>query len=264
MRIVSLLPSATEILFALGLGDNVVGVSHECDFPPAARTKQVVIIRMDGARLKTVITANIFNVSVQMLAPRWVTGRALSAYQAAISGGIALGSWFWGLIAGLFDVSIAILSAAVVLALLPLLARWLRMPSINPEARETVVALAAPHVALPITERNGPIIVTVEYRVNLDDARSFHAAIEQLHLSRRRNGARQWSISQDIEDPMLWTERFQFATWLEYLRHRDRPTLLEKEQQRTVRAFHRGGGPIQVRSASMTAWANAAFSARKP
>jgi iron complex transport system substrate-binding protein len=43
MRIVSLLPSATEILFALGLGDNVVGVSHECDFPAAARTKEVVI-----------------------------------------------------------------------------------------------------------------------------------------------------------------------------------------------------------------------------
>src|ERR1700760_3635562 len=43
MRIVSLLPSATEILFALGLGDHVVGVSHECDFPAAARTKQVVI-----------------------------------------------------------------------------------------------------------------------------------------------------------------------------------------------------------------------------
>ncbi len=35
-RIVSLLPSSTEILFALGLGERVVGVSHECDFPPAA------------------------------------------------------------------------------------------------------------------------------------------------------------------------------------------------------------------------------------
>ena len=43
MSIVSLLPSATEILFALGLGDQVVGVSHECDFPAAARTKKVVI-----------------------------------------------------------------------------------------------------------------------------------------------------------------------------------------------------------------------------
>ena len=43
MRIVSLLPSATEILFALGFDREVVGVSHECDFPPNARTRTVVI-----------------------------------------------------------------------------------------------------------------------------------------------------------------------------------------------------------------------------
>lgn len=43
MRIVSLLPSATEILFALGLDREVVGVSHECDFPPQARSRRVVI-----------------------------------------------------------------------------------------------------------------------------------------------------------------------------------------------------------------------------
>ena len=43
MKICSLLPSATEILFALGLGDQVVGVSHECDFPPEARRKPVLI-----------------------------------------------------------------------------------------------------------------------------------------------------------------------------------------------------------------------------
>lgn len=38
-RIVSLLPSATEILYALGLAGRLVGVTHECDFPPAAREK---------------------------------------------------------------------------------------------------------------------------------------------------------------------------------------------------------------------------------
>lgn len=43
MRIASLLPSATEILFALGLDREIVGVSHECDYPPRARTKPVVI-----------------------------------------------------------------------------------------------------------------------------------------------------------------------------------------------------------------------------
>jgi len=43
MRIVSLLPSATEILFALGLEREIVGVSHECDFPSQAKTKPAVI-----------------------------------------------------------------------------------------------------------------------------------------------------------------------------------------------------------------------------
>ena len=42
MKIVSLLPSATEIVFALGMGDQLEGVTYECDFPPQARTKPVV------------------------------------------------------------------------------------------------------------------------------------------------------------------------------------------------------------------------------
>ena len=42
MRIVSLVPHATELLFALGLGDDIVGVTHECDYPEAARDIQPV------------------------------------------------------------------------------------------------------------------------------------------------------------------------------------------------------------------------------
>ena len=42
MRIVSLLPSTTEILFALGAEDDVVGVTFECDFPPQARSRRIV------------------------------------------------------------------------------------------------------------------------------------------------------------------------------------------------------------------------------
>lgn len=42
VRIVSLLPSATEMLFALGAGDDVVGVTFECDYPPEARTRRIV------------------------------------------------------------------------------------------------------------------------------------------------------------------------------------------------------------------------------
>jgi iron complex transport system substrate-binding protein len=54
VRIASLVPSATELLFALGLGESVVGVTHECDFPAAARslphlTRTVIPPGLDAA-----------------------------------------------------------------------------------------------------------------------------------------------------------------------------------------------------------------------
>jgi iron complex transport system substrate-binding protein len=51
LRIISFLPAATEMMFALGLGDKLVGVSHECDFPAAARDKPIVVrnaLHMEG------------------------------------------------------------------------------------------------------------------------------------------------------------------------------------------------------------------------
>src|SRR5271170_6263512 len=42
-RIISFLPAATEMVYALGLGEHLVGVSHECDFPPETRTKPVLV-----------------------------------------------------------------------------------------------------------------------------------------------------------------------------------------------------------------------------
>ena len=52
MRVVSFLPSATEILFALGRGEYLVGRSHECDHPPEALSRPVVMrARKDLATL---------------------------------------------------------------------------------------------------------------------------------------------------------------------------------------------------------------------
>jgi iron complex transport system substrate-binding protein len=51
LRIASLLPSATEIVYALGLGDQLVAVTHECDFPPDAATKTAVTRNLLSRRL---------------------------------------------------------------------------------------------------------------------------------------------------------------------------------------------------------------------
>lgn len=55
MKIVSLLPSATEIVYALGLGDCLVGVTHECDYPPEVKGKPVLTSsRIHGQGLASV------------------------------------------------------------------------------------------------------------------------------------------------------------------------------------------------------------------
>jgi predicted MFS family arabinose efflux permease len=54
-------------------------------------------------------SVTLFNVGIQLAAPRWVAGRALAAYQAAIAGGIALGSWMWGSVANAIGVEGALL-----------------------------------------------------------------------------------------------------------------------------------------------------------
>ena len=62
MKIVSLLPSATEIVFALGLGDQLEGVSFECDFPEAARQVTVVsgtALDVDNPRSAAEIDAEV-------------------------------------------------------------------------------------------------------------------------------------------------------------------------------------------------------------
>lgn len=60
MRIVSLVPSATEMLFALGLGDDVVAVTHECDYPASARelpkvTRDVLPAGLSSAQIDAAV-----------------------------------------------------------------------------------------------------------------------------------------------------------------------------------------------------------------
>lgn len=193
------------------------------------------------------IAVTLFNIGVQLSTPRWVAGRALAAFQAAIAGGVAVGSWIWGHVANGVGTDKALVIAGAVMIVSPLLAIWLRMPSIDGVNNDAIDALAEPEVNLSISARSGPIVVEVEYRVVQDRARAFYDVMQKVQATRQRNGAYGWSISRDIADPELWTERYHCPTWLDYLRQRSRPTQSERDLQMHAVDFHMGPEPIKVR-----------------
>jgi MFS family permease len=188
----------------------------------------------------------LFNIGVQLSAPRWVAGRSLAAFQAAISGGIALGSWGWGRLTDAAGVEIALLVSAALMLLSPLLGLFLRMPRVGARNEDAEV-LADPEVRLSLTGRSGPLVVEIEYRVDQDNARAFHNVMQDVQLSRQRNGAYGWSIARDIADPELWTERYHCPTWFDYLRQRNRPTLSERALHQRAMDFHLGPDPVRIR-----------------
>jgi len=189
----------------------------------------------------------LFNIGVQLSAPRWVAGRSLAAFQASIAGGIAVGSWGWGHLTDLAGVETALLVSAGLMLLSPLLGIWLRMPRVGARNEDATELLADPEVQLSLTGRSGPLVVEIEYRVAQDSARAFHNVMQEVQLSRQRNGAYGWSIARDIGDPELWTERYHCPTWLDYLRQRNRATQSERALHQRAIDFHLGPEPIRVR-----------------
>lgn len=192
-----------------------------------------------------VLALSTFNVTVQMSAPRWVVARALSLYQMAAFGGIAAGSWLWGVIAATQNVSIALLLAAGVLVICAVLGRWLPLAQTEQLNLDPLRQWVAPATAVPVEPRTGPVVVTVQYNIREEDILEFLKAMAERRRIRRRDGARNWTLLRDLADPQIWIERFKTPTWLDYIRHNNRMTHDDAIVPERLRALHIGpGGPI--------------------
>jgi MFS family permease len=224
---------------ALSMGGAIVAVALSRE--PVLTAAALVV-----AGMSWMLAVALFNIGVQLSAPRWVAGRSLAAFQASISGGIAIGSWGWGRLTDAAGVETALLVSGVLMFLSPLLGLWLKMPRVGGRDEEAEV-LADPEVRLALTGRSGPLVVEIEYRVAQDNARAFHNVMQDVQLSRQRNGAYGWSIARDIADPELWTERYHCPTWFDFLRQRNRATQSERALQQRAVDFHIGPDPVRVR-----------------
>jgi hypothetical protein len=101
----------------------------------------------------------------------------------------------------------------------------------------------APIVAFEIEHDRGPVLVTIEYRIDPKDREPFPAALEMLARERRRDGAYAWGVFEDSADLGRMVETFLVESWLEHLRQHERVTNADRVLQETVHRFHIEGTP---------------------
>lgn len=220
---------ATRLLMPVaGVGLIVAGISTNVLMTCAA-------LFFIGA--SNIVVIALYNVAVQLSAPRWVLARALSLFASCLTGGIAFGAWMWGSLADIWSVETAMIASGGFMLVLPIVAIFLPLLEGSPAQAESVELRNEPATGLPVTLRSGPIIVEIDYRVALPDAREFYNRALKFRALRLRNGGFGWSISRDIADPTIWTERFHCPTWADYLRIRDRHTTADRDAQAAVARF---------------------------
>ncbi len=193
-----------------------------------------------------VMALSLFNVTIQLSSPRWVVGRMLSIYQMATFGGMAAGSWIWGIFADSLSLPIALQVAGLCLAIGAALGLAFAMPQFGKVDLDPLGQFKEPSLRLDLRESSGPILVMIDYIIDPADIPAFLSVMAERRRIRRRDNARQWALLRDLEHTDRWTESYHVATWQDYVRHNMRRTKADADVSARILTLHRGVSPPQV------------------
>jgi MFS family permease len=195
-----------------------------------------------------VLALSTFNLTVQVSSPRWVVGRTVAIYQMVTFGGLSVGSWLSGIVANEFGLSRCLIACGSLMVASAALGR--KLPLRQPDGLNLDPSRTWSSESRAQLDRlldTGPVVVTVEYRIGIEDAEPFRLAMRELRRIRRRDGAKRWSLMQDMAAPEVWIERYHSPNWVEHLRRQHRFTVADREIERRALAFHAGPEAPYVR-----------------
>ena len=176
-------------------------------------------------------------VAAQMTLPAWVRARGLAAFVMVFMGGMALGSILWGQVAAHVGIPATLTTAALGMAGAIGLTWRFKLGR-----HEVLDFTPSSHWPAPVLAESpepdsGPVMVTIEYRVQPDKRAEFVAAMQSVREMRRRNGAYFWELFHDSADPSRFNECFMDESWVEHLRQHERVSVADREIQQRAKAF---------------------------
>ncbi|UJP01215.1 MAG: MFS transporter [Nitrosomonas sp.] len=193
-----------------------------------------------------IMAVSLLNVSAQMALPDWVRARGLAIFQMVVFGAMAAGSLSWGQATEMIGLSEALTASGfLALLLIPITARF----KLNLGEHYDYTASghwSDPAPVIPVSHNHGPVLVTLEYRIDDADRAAFYLLMQELEITRRRDGAIQWGFFEDVEDHGRFIEMFTVESWVAHLRQHARVSVSDKLLQNKIFALHRGESSPRV------------------
>lgn len=176
-------------------------------------------------------------VSAQMTLPAWVRARGLAAFVVVLMGGMALGSILWGQIATRIGIPAALTTAAFGMVVAIGLTWRFKLGQHEVLNFKPSLDWAAPVLAEIPEPDSGPVMVTIEYRVQPSKRAEFVTAMQAVREMRRRNGAYFWELFHDSADTARFLECFMDESWIEHLRQHERVSVADRALQQRANQF---------------------------
>jgi MFS family permease len=195
------------------------------------------------AGLSWIAILSSLSVSAQLALPDWVRGRGLAMFNTVLFGGLTVGSAVWGQVAAMVGLPVALfIAAAGTVLVIPLTWRWKLQTAAGLDLRPSM-HWPVPSAAGEIEHDRGPVLVTVEYRVDPAQREPFLIALERGAHERRRDGAYAWGVFEDAAVAGRFVETFLVESWLEHLRQHERVTHADRALEDAVRRYQVKGLP---------------------
>jgi len=207
----------------------------------------VVFVGIFAVGTALIIITSSLNFIAYNSVSSWVRTRVVSVHQLVYWGGVALGSIVWGIVAEIWGIPTALLAASIGLVIGLVTSTRYKLKPLTDVDMTPSMHWSMPRAMIDIDDHaEGSVLVEMEFQIDPARSHEFESAMNKLRSVMLRDGAINWELFHDIENPSRYVMMFTSESWTEHLRQHERFTKSDLAIEEHARSFHIGKDPPRI------------------
>ncbi|HYL66847.1 MAG TPA: MFS transporter [Nitrosopumilaceae archaeon] len=228
--------SSATILYAIALA--VLSFQHDII---------IVFIGVFAVGTALIIITSSLNFIAYNSVSSWVRTRVVSVHQLVYWGGVAIGSMIWGIVAEIWGIPTALLAASIGLIIGLVTSTRYKLKPLTDVDMTPSMHWSMPRAMIDIDDHEeGSVLVEMEFQIDPARSHEFESAMNGLRSVMLRDGAINWELFHDVENPSRYVMMFTSESWTEHLRQHERITKADRAIEQHAISFHIGKDPPRV------------------